>query len=125
MSIEQILLLAFFFLVLPLVQHLLRAARQRAGDEPAQAEGQPPSARRPPMREQQAPPATVHRTMSDAMTAPERKPALDADRPVAPPIRRSARRGTAVVGLRDPLDLRRAIVLMTVLEPCRAIDPYD
>jgi hypothetical protein len=29
------------------------------------------------------------------------------------------------VGLRDPFDLRRAIVLMTLLDPCRAIEPHD
>jgi hypothetical protein len=121
-STEQVLLIVAF-LVLPLIQFLLRAARKRQEHQPAQAEGQPPSAGRPPIRER--PPAKAHQRMSDAMTAPERKPALHADRVVAPPTRRSTRRGTAVAGLRDPLDVRRAIVLMNVLEPCRAIHSHD
>jgi hypothetical protein len=29
------------------------------------------------------------------------------------------------MSLRNPLDLRRAIVLMTMLGPCRALNPHD
>lgn len=123
MSTEQVLLIVFL-LVIPLIQFLVRLARQ--GNElPEQAGSLPPSARRPPEPELEPPPATEDRTLSDAMTAPERKPEQNADRAVAPAIRRTARRGAAVVGLYDPLGLRRAVVLMTVLEPCRAIRPHD
>lgn len=127
MSTEQILLIVAL-LVVPLIQSILRAARKEHGDKPTQAESLPSSAHRPPMRELQPPPATEDRIVSHAMTTPERKPAQDADRQVVPPIRRSTRRGTAVIGLRDPLDLRRAIVLMTFIGPCRATratSPHD
>jgi hypothetical protein len=124
MSTEQVLLFVAF-LVLPLVQYLLRAAPQGEGREPAKADGQASSARRPPLPELLPPPALEDRALSHAIHTPELKPAFDADRRVAPPIRRSARRAKTAVGLRDPRDLRRAIVLMTVIEPCRAIRPYD
>ena len=124
MSTEQILLIVAL-LVVPLIQSILRAARKRHGDKPTQAESLPSSAHRPPMRELQPPTATEDRIVSHALTTPERKPVRNADRSVAPPTRRGRRRGTAVVGLRDPFDLRRAIVLMTLLDPCRAIEPHD
>jgi hypothetical protein len=43
----------------------------------------------------------------------------------APSARRIARRRIPAGDLRNPLTLRRAIVLMTVLAPCRAVTPYD
>jgi hypothetical protein len=52
-------------------------------------------------------------------------PPQRADAPVDSTARRRARRGTVIVGLGTPFDLRRTIVLMTVIGPCRATDPYD
>jgi hypothetical protein len=133
MSTELLLLLAFFVL-LPLLQQLLRAARQpkertpeRAGAQ-AMQESQPQlPAHSPPPR---APvgaqrPATARYKLSEAMTAREGAPARDAAGPVAPvpTTRRSARRRTAVADLRNPRGLRRAIVVMTILGPCRASRP--
>jgi hypothetical protein len=123
MSLEQVLLIVFI-VVLPLIQYLMRMSRQR-NELPEPAESLPPSAHQPPMRELQPPATTEDRTLSEAVITAERKPARNAGAPVALRIRRSARRGTAAVGLHDPLDLRRAIVLMTVLESCRAIHPHD
>jgi hypothetical protein len=121
MSPEQLLLIVVL-LMLPLIQYLL-GARKQHGHEPAQAESLPPSVHRPPMPVLQPPPAAENQTRSGAIT-PEREPAQDAGAPAAA-IRRSTRRGTAVVGLYDPRELRRAIVWMTVLEPCRAVHPHD
>jgi hypothetical protein len=38
---------------------------------------------------------------------------------------RAVRRGTRVEELRTPLALRRAVVLTTILGPCRAVAPYE
>ena len=127
MSIEQILLLVVF-VVLPLVQYLLRTARERDGRKPEQAEGpqSPPDAPLPVPTGPPLAPAARH-TLSDAMAVRERTPRRDAAPPVVlpPAPRRSARRRAAVVDLRDPNDLRRAIVLTTILGPCRATNPYE
>jgi hypothetical protein len=113
MSLEQLLLIAFI-VVLPLIQYLVRLARQR-NELPKQAEGPPPLAHRPPV------PRTAHHTASGAMTAPARNP----DLLVIPTAGRRARRGAPVVNLRNRFDLRRAVVLMTVIGPCRAASPHD
>ncbi|MGH9628011.1 MAG: hypothetical protein ACRD7E_06680 [Bryobacteraceae bacterium] len=137
MSIEQILLLVFF-LVLPVVQYLLGAARQRDGHRPEQAEGHSSPAHRPAMREPQpsrnpplprvqarpSPPATAGHTLSDAIAAREPTPTREAVAP-APTAGRRAQRGAVVVGLRNRLDLRHAIVLMTIVGACRAKNPHD
>jgi hypothetical protein len=125
-SLEFLLLLAVVVL-LPLIQQLLRAARQRDRRTPERAEGQPAPAERPAMREPQPPRPAARHTSSAAMTAREGTPAPDAAGPVAPALtaHRSTGRRTAVVSLRNPLDLRRAIVLMTMLGPCRATKPHD
>ena len=124
MSTEQILLVVAL-LAVPLFQSILRAVRKKHGDKSAQAESLPSSARRPPPQELQPPPATEDRIVFRAMAMPESKEVRNAGRSVAPPARRSGRRGTAVVYLRDPSDLRRAIVLMSLLGPCRAIKPHE
>jgi hypothetical protein len=123
-STEQILLIVAL-LAVPLIQSGLRAVRKRRGDKPGQAESLPSSARRPPMGELQPPPATEDRIVSHAMTTPASKAVRNAGRSVAPPARRSMWRGTATAGLRDPFELRRAVVLMTLLDPCRAIEPHE
>lgn len=123
MSTEQILLFVAF-LVLPLAQYLLRAARQGRGREPVKADGQASSAGRPEPPEL-LPPAMEDSALSHAINTSAFKPGPDAARPVTSPTRRSARRTKVAVALRDPLDLRRAIVLMTLIEPCRAIRPHD
>jgi hypothetical protein len=121
MSIELVLLI-LAFLLLPLVQRLVSAARAGQEARPAQPAGPQSSASVPPLREVNQLLVTEDRTLTDVTTAPERKPVRNADRPVTPVSRRP---GRAVVGLRDALDLRRAIVLRTVLGPCRANRPPD
>jgi hypothetical protein len=139
MSSEQILLVLVF--LLPLVQYLLGAARQREGHKTEHREGQPSSAHRPPTWEPESPPhaprppePTVHQvaaippeSVSDAIAVRERTPTGDAARPPAPvpPGRPTARRRAAVTDLRNAIHVRRAIVLMTVLGPCRATNPHE
>ena len=121
MSFEQLLLIAFF-VVLPLIQFVMRLLR-----EPHELPKQPGSPRPPAPRlpTQELPPAAEDHARFEAAALSERKPARKSDRSEVPAIRPSARRGPAIVGLRDRLDLRRAIVLMTVIGPCRAVDPHD
>lgn len=123
MSTELVLVIVAF-LLLPLVQFLVRAARAGQEPQPTQQAGTPSSVERPLMRETQQ--FLEDRMLADVAPAPERKPArnLKTGRG-APPIRRSVRPKTAIVVLGDPLDLRRAIVLRTVLGPCRASRPRD
>jgi hypothetical protein len=126
MSME-FLLLIIAFLVLPLIQHLIRAVRQQQGQPPAQAEGQQSPEDWSPIDEWQAPLTSEDRAVMDAEAATEPQEArATPPKPRAPVLRRSVRRGAAgVAGLRNPRDLRRAIVLMTVLEPCRAVRPHE
>ncbi|MEX2262941.1 MAG: hypothetical protein WD696_13375 [Bryobacteraceae bacterium] len=126
----EVLVLIVVLILLPLIQ-LLQEARKRNRRTPERAEGHPPPARQP-LREPPPPhapprPAIVRRPLSDVMAARERAPAVDADAAgrVAPTPRghRSARRRMVVAGLRNPHGLRHAIVLMTILGPCRASRP--
>jgi hypothetical protein len=141
MSIELLVLL-FVFIVLPLLQQLIRAARQRDQPTPRRTPAQPPSAYEPEMEEWEemeemeppprvllppAPavpwlPATEQHKLFEAMTVPARPPARAASRLAtpAPAARRSARRHKLVASLRKPRDLRNAFVLTTILGPCRA-----
>lgn len=133
MSIETILLLVFFLLV-PLIERLIRAQRER---QPAEEERQaPPAAPRPerqPRRREPAieahgplegvpTPATLVGTQGDRTRQPHRRDiraAISAGgqrpqpKPGTPP---------ALAGLRNRRELRRAVVLMTILGPCRAAE---
>jgi hypothetical protein len=123
-SLELILLL-FFFVLLPVIRQLLQAAKERSARTPEGSESQPLPA--PPG---DAPlPWTVP---SLAETAPH--PAFGALSRVAydaEPVRRAptphsgTQRRRRVVGLRNHSELRNAMVLMAILGPCRAISPYD
>lgn len=139
MSIELLVLLVVFIL-LPLIQQLLRAMQERDQGSSGRPHGRRPPTRRPTMPEPQPaadvplprapavpplPPATQHTV--PAVTAHKPLPRRETSRPVAPALtaRRDARRHTAIGSLRNPFDLRRAIVVMTILGPCRAISPSD
>lgn len=131
MSLEAVLLLAFFIL-LPLIERLVRSARQR---HQVRSEARPiptsPTAvpvPQPPggAQSQHAPagpplPAYVPEMVSIEV-APVPSVTRHASRgtPLVSDRRRGRRRLSAV--LRGPRDLRRAVVLMTVLEPCRALE---
>jgi hypothetical protein len=128
-SVEALVLLALF-MVLPLIQQLIQATRQR-NQRPAEPAGrQSPGTlvHTPPPPELAVPPLpdTTPHTASDAISGGGRMPASDAGGGVtlAPtPHRTMGRRTTA--GLRTRRDLRRAIVLVAMLGPCRASRPYD
>jgi hypothetical protein len=109
MSVEQLLFIAFFVLV-PLLNFLARLLRKRL---PA-----PPT----PEAEPEAP----------AMTVPPPRVLL----PVPEPVRPAARgpRAAEVVAVarrrRKPprvraADARRGVALMTILGPCRAVEPDE
>jgi hypothetical protein len=123
MSIELVLFVVAF-LLLPLLQHLVRAARVGQEARPAQPGGPQSSAGVPPLEEQQFV-EPEDRTSTDETAAPRPKPAQKPHRPVAPATGGSAGRGRSILAFRKPLELRRAIVLRTVLGPCRASNPQD
>jgi hypothetical protein len=127
-SVEALILLALL-IVLPLIQQLVQATRQRIQRPPGPAERQSPGtlARTPPPELAVPPlPDTTPHTAFYAISAGGREPAPDAGGPVTlalTPLRTMGRRTT--VGLRARRDLRRAIVLVAMLGPCRASSPYD
>jgi hypothetical protein len=127
MSVETLVLLALF-VVLPLMQQLLRAIRQQNQRFPEPAERRSSETlTRPPPPELAVPPlpdTTLHGA-SDALLASGHVPAPDTGRPVTlalTPHRTMGQR--TAVGLRSRRDLRRAIVLVAILAPCRASSPY-
>jgi len=139
MSIELIVLL-FVFVVLPLLQQLIRAARQMDQRTPGRATAEPASEYEPESgewEELETPPrvllpptpvavprlpAREQHKLFEAMPVPARPPAQAAARPAtpAPSARRSARRHKLAASLRSPRGLRNAFVLATILGPCRA-----
>jgi hypothetical protein len=127
MPIETLALLALF-IALPLIQQLIRATRQQNRRLPEATEIRPPStlARTPPP-ELTGPPLldTTPYAPTDAIPASAPVPAPHVGGPVSgvlKPHRTTEQRTT--VGLRTRRDLRRAIVLIAVLGPCRASSPY-
>ncbi len=124
MSFEVALLIGVFLLV-PLVQLLARAARAAQEAQPEQPADTPSSVDRPPMRERQQILVPEDRTPMEGTSAPKREPAQKPHRSVAPAAGGSTGRGRSILAFRGPLDLRRAIVLRTVLGPCRASRPQD
>jgi len=110
-SLEWLFLLAFFVL-LPLIERLLRTARQqRAARRPEQ----PPAARPP------APSPVIPRPQRAEQPVPRREPAAVA---LAPPRRQGRQGAAAVADLRHAVGLRRAIIVRTILGPCRALSPH-
>ncbi|HUF24693.1 MAG TPA: hypothetical protein VMN81_11230 [Vicinamibacterales bacterium] len=156
MSIELILAIIFFGL-LPLIERLIRAAREREGGtarpapppwepageewEPAEEEEDEPYVLEPPPMPMPAPrmpaprvekprvpalkPAPVTPRMAPSR-APSRVTAHDrrTDDAFKGARRRRGRRDIAAA-LHSDAGLRRAVVLMTILGPCRALSPYD
>ena len=127
MSIETLILLALF-IVLPLIQQLIRATRQRNHRPPAPTEMRPPrTPARTPQPELTVPPPlkTTPPAPSDATraSAPVSAPHAGGRVTITPtPHRTMGQR--AAVGLRTRRDLRQAIVLVAILGPCRANSPH-
>jgi hypothetical protein len=136
MSIELIVLL-FVFVVLPLLQQLIRAARQmdqrtpgRAAEPASEYEPEteeweewepPPRVLLPPTPAVPRLPAREQHKLFEAMPVPAPPAQAAARRSApAPAARRSARRHKLVASLRNPRGLRNAFVLATILGPCRA-----
>jgi hypothetical protein len=129
MSTELVVLLALFVL-LPLVQQLLRSVRQQrqpgqSADRPA-SEGQPVVAKPESEIHQVARASAGSRPIQMARHALPKAATSEGTalaRAAAPETPISlARRRLPIAGLRNPAGLRRSIVLMTILGPCRAID---
>jgi hypothetical protein len=130
MSIEALVLLALF-LLLPLIERLLRSARQPNGGAPDRPADARRSASRPAMRpsppQERSPEEARVPRMADvppvsASPTARRSPRLQLP---APGARRPGRQGLVVEDLRHPLTLRRAVVLMTILGPCRSVAPHE
>jgi hypothetical protein len=128
MSIETLVVLALF-IVLPLIQRVVRARHQR--NQPLSERGEGPSSGRlvptPPSKLEAPPlPDTAAHSAPEALASSGHTPALHARAPVAlvqrpdPTIRRDI-----AVALRTRPGLRSAIVLLAVLGPCRASNPHD
>lgn len=157
MSIELVLAIILFGL-LPLIERLIRGARESQGGttrpapppwEPADEDDgepyvlEPPPMPAPPMPEPRMPEPRMPAPRVEKPLPPTAKPA-----PVAPRVTPSrapsrvtahdrrtddafkgarARRGRRDIAaaLHSEAGLRRAVVLMTILGPCRALSPYD
>ena len=130
-SYELLLLLAVVVL-LPLIQLLVRAARQR-DERLSEDGGGRPLANQPPKRGRaiDAPPvvpllpATAGDSAPHAVTAREKTAPRDAMGPRSVPTGREGVRHqmAAKANLSDSAGLRRAMVLAAILGPCRAHDP--
>ena len=138
MSFEQLIWIGIFILV-PLLERLFRRGQQPRPESQAPDEPRPRPAPRPlpapvPIETRPAPqvprkpppprPAAIERPPPALPPSPP--PGVDARlAPASPPRAGRRRRGThRSVELTNPRELRRAIVLSTILGPCRAADPY-
>jgi hypothetical protein len=132
----ELLLLLVAFVLLPLIQQLLRLHTQRQQRAPDRRTDQPTRGGQPepqsavgtPLRRAPAGPRVpgMARQKLAGAAAHEFTAPLEAGPPTMPdpPVRPNSRRHVTVAGLRNSPGLRRSIVLMTILGPCRAIDPY-
>ena len=132
----ELLLLLVVFVLLPLIQQLLRVLAQRQQRAPDRRTEQPApggqpeqeSAVRTPLGRGSAGPrvpGTARHQLAGSAAHKFTVPLEAAAQTMPdPPVRPSSRRHVAVAGLRNSPGLRRSIVLMTILGPCRAIDPY-
>lgn len=133
MSIEALVLLIFFVL-LPLVQQLLQAARQRDSRIPERSAGPPASG------PQQAPTAAPGGLVTSMPVLVQGAPLVNAAGTARIPLPAGVRTTPVPLGLRPrprtrgryPLvnahnrfDLRRAIVFTAILGPGRAMARYD
>ena len=134
----EIVLFIIALIVLPVIQQLLRprspGSRDQNEDEQVYAEppAQRPEPAKPPTLEQRPMPVPPRQpglplhglpaAAAKETTPPRLAPVLAA---AALTVRPSVRPRLVVAGLRTTAALRRSIVLMTILGPCRAIDPQE
>jgi hypothetical protein len=107
MSVEQLLFLVLF-VVLPLLNMLRKALRKRPPAPPL------PEARREEPRPLLPPPMVLHPVPELA------RPPARATTTERRPVQSAEQRRRAAFG---PGDIRRGIVIMTILGPCRALEP--
>jgi hypothetical protein len=106
MSVEQLLFLVLFVLV-PLFNVLARVLRKRRAPPPPVPRAEPE--------------LPAMRPLPRVITAlPEPAPAPRATRPVGVPVAEPRRRTPYRLSARD---VHRGMVLMTILGPCRALEP--
>ena len=123
MSVKTLILLALL-IVLPLIQQLIRATRRRNQRLPEPTEMRPPTTLAGPP-EVTVPPLAdaTPQAPSDAVPSSARLAAPHAGGRVTITRHRTMGQRSAA-GLRIRPDLRRAIVLVAILGPCRANSPY-
>jgi hypothetical protein len=138
-SIDLLILFVIFVLV-PLIERMLREAQQRGQPTPGDTSRQPQKAAPPRTR----PPVPVPVPAPVPTSMPEPQPVLSLpvstaekrqvdprpDRGTGKPVvrtltPRSMTRAGTVVSLRTRPDLRRAMALTAILGPCRADQPYE
>ncbi len=123
MSVESLILLALFVL-LPLIERLVLAARRRR--ERDLAERPEAELELPPfMVPEEPPPVVMPPPLPPAAAKPKPGPASPRVRAPQRPSVVAARARAASAGSPYRRDLRRAVVMAAVLGPCRALGPYD
>ncbi|MDH4173473.1 MAG: hypothetical protein OEZ09_09230 [Betaproteobacteria bacterium] len=119
------LIIAGFLLFNYVAQKLAKKAREHQEAEKAargQQESETADAWAPPPED--APLEDIWgRTPAPPPAAPAPVARVEAEAPVAPPRPSPRRSGTRLFRTRK--DLRHAVVLMTVLGPCRALEPHE
>jgi hypothetical protein len=133
----EFFLLVVFLLLLPLIELLIGALRRAGGRTSEPPAEQPAPPHRPPMRERQPPaetparpapaaprgPAAARRRLAEAKIPREEETVAAVAR--IPWAARRGRRRARLVSLQNPAELRRAMVLTTILGPCRAVSPQE
>jgi len=123
MSLENLIVLALF--VIGSLAELIRAWKNREPRQPelprrpAPARTPAPPSPRPPLPER---PTILHTPMPLPVTPP---PPVRGEPPVVAARAPLSRPRSSVSRFHGPADLRRAVVAMTILGPCRAASPYD
>jgi hypothetical protein len=127
-SIEALIAFVLFLLV-PLVERLLREVQQRnhrGEGRPGTPPEQGPLPNSPAPQPLTVAVPSVSAATTEMLMASRARPADAARRPVRTMTPRAHTRPAAArLALRDPSALRRAVVQMTILGPCRAVHPYD
>jgi hypothetical protein len=114
------LLIAGFLLFNYVLQRAAQRARQRQEQERAQQPEAAPSPEIEPIESGWGRTPTMDRRSAAASVEATRRVEANAAPPAPPP-----RRPVPKPLFRSTHDLRRAIIVMTVLGPCRALEPHD
>ena len=131
MSTETLVFLALLILV-PLIEALLRLVRKPKDRTPTEV----PQAPRRPSRSASLPSSAPQPGSSTDTRLPRTEevalvshrhvvPASTSPGSVVSEARRSGRRGRAGEDIHDAINLRRAVVLMAILGPCRSVATHD